>query len=162
MEFFATELFTKGVLPFLLVFVLVFAILQKSKIFGEGKKQIDALIALAIGLILIGVPQPRDYIVSIIPWLAVALVVLLVFLLIIGFTNSDNKDGIKIPDWVKKSVPWLALLFVVILVLVITNSWQSVWNWLSGGNIGGNVLIIIVIGIALWVALRGNDSGKKD
>ena len=117
---------------------------------------------MAIGLILIGGPQPRDYIVSIIPWLAVALVVLLVFLLIIGFTNSDNKDGIKIPDWVKKSVPWLALLFVVILVLVITNSWQSVWNWLSGGNIGGNVLIIIVIGIALWVALRGKDSGKKD
>jgi len=78
MEFFATELFTKGVLPFLLVFVLVFAILQKSKIFGEGKKQIDALIALALALIVISAGSVLQFLNDIIPFMAIALIILLV------------------------------------------------------------------------------------
>ena len=102
MDLFTTDIFAKGILPFLLVFVLVFAILQKSKLFGEGKSQIDALIALVIGLTLIGFPQPRDYIVTMLPWLAVALVVLLVVFLIYGFMASDNKEGLRMPDWLKR------------------------------------------------------------
>jgi len=157
MDFFTTGLFTQGILPFLLVFVLVFAILQRSKILGEGKAQIDALVALAIGLILVGVPQPRDIIVSLMPWLAVALVVVLIFMLIVGFVNSDKDKGIILPDWVKKSAPWLALIFVIILVLVISNGWQPIWNWLSRDSIGGNVLIIVIIIVVLWLAMRKQD-----
>ena len=36
------------VLVFILVFTLVFAVLQKSKILGDSRKQTDALIALAV------------------------------------------------------------------------------------------------------------------
>ena len=44
-----TSEFAVGIIyPFLLVFVLIFAVLQKSKILGEDKKQIDSLIALSI------------------------------------------------------------------------------------------------------------------
>src|SRR3989344_5401509 len=39
------------VLVFVLVFVGIFAILQKSKVFGDGKKQIDALVAVAIAVL---------------------------------------------------------------------------------------------------------------
>lgn len=161
MDLFTTDIFTKGILPFLLVFVLVFAILQKSKIFGDGKSQIDALISLVVGLILIGFPVPRDYIVAMIPWLAVALVVLLVVFLIYGFVASDNKDGMKIPDWVKKSSMWVAIIFVVILVIVITGGWETIRGWYNDSNIIGNVLIIVAIGVALWIALGGK-SDKKD
>ena len=40
-------------LPFLLVFTVVFAILQKTSILGKGKKQIDAIVSLVVGLIVV-------------------------------------------------------------------------------------------------------------
>jgi hypothetical protein len=33
------------ILPFVFMFVLVFAILEKTKILGDGKKQLDAIVA---------------------------------------------------------------------------------------------------------------------
>ena len=163
MDLFTTDLFTKGILPFLLVFVLIFAILQKSKIFGEGKSQIDALISLAIALILIGMPTPREIILNIVPWLAVALVILFVVLVIYGFGGEyDDKKGLKLPKWFNQTVLGLAILFVVILVLVVTNGWVTLKGWLSSSSVFGNVFLIVVIAIVLWVALRGTGSGKSD
>ena len=46
-------IFVETILPFLLVFTLVFAVLQKSKILGDNKKQIDAIVSLVVGLLLI-------------------------------------------------------------------------------------------------------------
>ncbi len=161
MDLFTTDLFTKGILPFLLVFVLIFAILQKSKIFGEGKSQIDALISLAIALILIGVPTPREIILNIIPWLAVALVVLFVVLVIYGLGGEVEKDkGLKLPKWFNQTVLGLAILFVVILVLVVTNGWEIIKSWFDDSSVFGNVFLILVIAVVLWVALKG--TGKSE
>ena len=126
MDLFTTEIFTQGVLPFLLVFVLVFAVLQKTKILGDGKKQIDALVALAVALILIGTKTPRDYIVQMMPWLAVALIVLLVFFLIYGFADSDKEKGLVMEKWMKNSLLWIAIGFVALLVFTITGQWEKV------------------------------------
>lgn len=157
MAMFTSIFFTEGVLPFLLVFVLVFAVLQKTKVLGEGNSRIDSLIALVIGLILIGVPQPRQYIVGIIPWLAVALVVLLVLFLIYGFGASDAKTGLVLPDWFKKSSLWAAIVFVVIVVVSVIIGWDSIGGWFDSEWIG-NVLVLLVVGVALWVAI--GKSGK--
>ena len=81
MVLFDSPIFTQGILPFVLIFVLIFAILQKSKILGEGKAQIDALVALAIALILLTVPVARDIVVNLMPWLAVGAAVILVFMI---------------------------------------------------------------------------------
>lgn len=162
MDLFTTDLFTKGILPFLLVFVLIFAILQKSKIFGEGKSQIDALISLAIALILIGVPAPREIIISIIPWLAVALVVLFIVLVIYGFSGEVNKEkGLVLPSWFNKSLLVVAILFVVILVLVVTDGWEILKSWFSDSSVFGNVFLIAIIALVLWIALRGTGSDKS-
>lgn len=157
MDLFAAEIFTKGILPFLLVFVLVFAILQRSKILGEGKSKIDALVSLAIALILIGVPQPRNLIVNIMPWLAVALVVLFVIITIYGFTGELEKDkGIKLPKWFNKSLIVVAIVFVAILVLVFSGGWTYLKS-ISSSSIVSNVILIVVIGIVLWVAIGNKD-----
>ena len=159
MNLFTTEIFAKGILPFLLVFVLIFATLQKSKILGEGKSQIDALLSLTIALLLIGLPQPRDIIVNMIPWLAVALVVLFVILVIYGFGGeSDEKTkALKIPIWFSKLIMVLAIVFVIALVLNISGSWDVIKNWLSDSSILGTVVMLIVIAGVLWIAL-----GKKE
>ena len=49
------EIFTRFILPFFLVFFVLFAILEKTKLFGEGKKQVNAMISFVAGLIFVSV-----------------------------------------------------------------------------------------------------------
>ena len=42
-----------SLLPFLLIFTIVFAVLEKTKIIGEGKKQFNVIIALVISLMVV-------------------------------------------------------------------------------------------------------------
>ena len=155
---FDNPFFTEMLLPFLLVFVVVFAILQKSKILGEGKAQIDAMVGLVIGLLLIGVPQPRNIIVGIMPWLAVGIAVILVFLILYGFVAGDLSSA---PDWMKIIFGILAGLFTLGVVLYVTGLWEIIGGWLSGGESSGvwmNVLMVALVIGAMAVAVF---SGKK-
>jgi len=142
------------------VFVVVFAILQKSKILGDGKAQIDAMVSLVIGLILIGVPGPRDIVVGIMPWLAVGVAVILVFLILYGFVAGDLSGG-NVKPWMKVTFGILAGVFTIGVVLYITGLWGTIGGWLSGGessDIWMNVLMIALIVGAMIVAVLG---GKK-
>ena len=42
-----------ALLPFLLIFTVIFAIMQKTKFLGEGKKNFNVVIALVIALIVV-------------------------------------------------------------------------------------------------------------
>jgi len=157
---FDNPFFTEMLLPFLLVFVVVFAILQKSKILGEGKAQIDAIVALVIGLLLIGVPQPREIIVGIMPWMAVGVAVILVFLILYGFVAGDL-SGQNVKPWMKITFGILAGVFTMGVVLYITGLWETIGGWFSSGDSSGiwmNVLMIALIIGAMAVAVF---SGKK-
>src|SRR3989304_792800 len=87
-------------LPFLLVFAIIFAVLQKSEILGKGKKQTDAIIALVAGLIVVAVGSATKIINNLLPVLAVGLVVLLVFFLLWGFAFKEGEFIIH------KNVQW--------------------------------------------------------
>jgi len=159
---FDNPFFTEMLLPFLLVFVVVFAILQKSKILGEGKAQIDAIVGLVIGLILIGVPGPRDIIVGLMPWMAVGVAVILVFLILYGFVAGDLS---KAPDWMKITFGILAGLFTLGVVLYISGFGKILIDWISGsGNsdIWMNVLMIVLVIAAMAVAIVSGKKKKSD
>ncbi len=155
-------LFQEMILPFLLVFVLFFAVLQKTKILGENKNQIDALISLVIGLILIGFPQPRDLIVGIMPWFSVAVVVVLVFLLLYGFVAGEIKAD-EIPGWMKITFGVLAGVFTIGVVAYVSGFWKWVEGWLSGGSSGwvANAIFIVVIVGALVAVLASGKNGSS-
>lgn len=158
---FASVFFTEMLLPFLLVFVVVFAILQKSKILGEDKKQIDALVALVVGLLLIGVPGPRDVIVGIMPWMAVGIAVVLVFLILYGFVAGDLSSA---PDWMKITFGILAGLFTLAIVLYVSGLGIIILGWLSwsgSSDVWMNVLMIALVAGAMAVAIFGSKK-KKD
>ena len=159
---FTNSFFTEMLLPFLLVFVVVFAILQKSKILGDGKSQIDAIVAMVIGLILIGVPQPRNIIVGIMPWMAVGVAVILIFLILYGFIGGDL-SGKETPLWVKVSFGILAGLFTLAVVLYVSGLGIVIFNWISGSNGSGvwsNVIMIVLVLGAMAVAIFGSKGGN--
>lgn len=164
----ASDFAVRIVYPFLLIFTLIFAILQKSKILGEEKAQVDALIALSIALIVVAFSWSTDIIINLMPFLAVSLVVVLVFMILFGFVASDLEKGLNLPTSVKVGFGVLIVVAIVIAVLVATGQWDRVYyalffdygnnNWLS--NI---ILLIIVIGaIAAVVAPGIKKKGKKD
>jgi len=153
----SSPILTEWILPFILVFVLIFAILQRSKILGEGKAQIDALVSLAIGLILIGVPSARDIIVNLVPWLAVAVVVILVFLILYGFVAGDLSAG---ETWMKVTFGILAGIFVVGLVVYTTGFYSTLKGVFSGGSSWSSLIFIVVIVAAFVVAITTSGGGS--
>lgn len=153
--------FTEGVLPFVLVFVLMFAILEKTKVLGDGKTQIDAIVALVLGLILIVTPGPRDMIVGILPWLAVGVAVILTFMILYGFVAGDLTDDKNVSKGMKITFGVLAAIFVVTVVMIVTGLWGSItgiFSGSSGNSLLLNILFIAVIAGVVIVALKG---GKK-
>ena len=157
---FANSFFTEMLLPFLLIFVVVFAILQKSKILGESKAQIDAMVALVVGLLLIGVAGPREIIVGIMPWMAVGIAVILVFMILYGFVAGDL-SGSNVPKWMKITFGILAGLFTLAVVLYISGLGEILLEWFSlsgSGDIWMNVLMIALVFGAMAFAIWG---GKK-
>jgi hypothetical protein len=152
------------IVPFVLVFVLIFAILQKSKILGDGKSQMDALISLVIALILIITPPARDFIVKLMPWLAVGLSVMLVFLILYGAVAGESWASAK---WVKIVFGILSGIFVIVIVLWAAGVLNQVGDFFSNGLNGtwmNIILVVIIIGVVVFVALSGKNgsSGKSD
>ena len=144
-------------LPFVLIFVLVFAILQKSKLFGDDKKQIDALIGVVIGVIFVAVPGPHvEMVISMLPILAIALVVILIFFLIWGFFIGKIE---KIENWMKWTSLVLAVLFVIGLLYYLTPLSAIVDGYLS---VNGETFFSIVIFIVILVLIGGLVRNEKE
>lgn len=148
---------TNLVLPFLLVFTLVFAILEKTKILGDEKKQINAIIAFVVGLIFISFSKYVGLTTNIMGVMAVVAVVLLVFMMLFAFASGDKE--LKIPDGVKYTLWILIALVLIISLLVFTGYWDKIIDKvMTGNNIVTNIIFIVVIIVAIVVVLWG---GKK-
>lgn len=160
--FFISGFFLDFVLPFVLVFTLIFAILSKTKLLGEDKKQINALLGLIIGIILIAFPFARNIVVQLMPFLAVSAVILLVFMLMYGFIWGKSEDvldkGMKIT---------LAVIFGLALItalLFITGWWNPVYDFVFGrggaSQVWINGLLIIILAIAVIAVIKGEKKSE--
>lgn len=154
-------IFTKVAFPFLLIFFIVFAILEKTNLFGKGK-QINALIAFVIGLIFVTVASPVLIVENLILFLTVALVVVFVVLLIWGFlAGGEVKFDSKAPKWIAGGLVIIALLIFIssitgFLPTVVDALFKQ--NWSS--SLWTNVLFVVVIAVALALVLKGSSGGS--
>lgn len=82
-------------LPFLLIFAIVFATLEKTKVLGKDKTNINALVSLVIGLLLIVQQSIVQTINSFLPRVSLIIVVILMFLLIISMIAGKEFKGLQ-------------------------------------------------------------------
>ncbi len=144
---------SKFVLPFLLIFFIVFAILEKTKLFGEGKKQLNALTAFVIGLIFVGAVSPKLVVENMILFLTVAIVIVFVILIIWGFIFGDEK-GFKTADWMKWILGILSGIAVIVAVIFATGLNTQIADFLSKqSQVWTNVVFVVVIAVALALIL---------
>ena len=99
-------------LPFLLIFSIVYGILSKVNIFGENdNKTVNAIIALVVGLMAIQVDAVPLFFADILPRLGIALAGVLVFLILMGlFAHPENKG-------LMNTLMWGSLIVALIVVL---------------------------------------------
>ncbi|MCX6749597.1 MAG: hypothetical protein NTW17_02535 [Candidatus Pacearchaeota archaeon] len=140
------------VLPFLLIFAIVFGVLSKIKIFGENRA-LNAVIALVIGLLALQFDMVPIFFSEIFPRLGVALSILLVLIVLAGlfFDTSENKV-----------LNYLLLGVAVIIFLTILVKTSGQLGWYSGywwyANWKGIVGAAVIIGALVAIISSG---GKR-
>ena len=101
---------TDILLPFILIFTIVFATLQKTKILGDGKKQFNVIVSLVMAMSVV-VPHvvgrypfnfdPVDVINQSLPQVSIIVVAILMLLLIVGvFGVNVRIAGTSMGGWV--------------------------------------------------------------
>lgn len=163
--FLQSPLLTNFVYPFLLIFFILFAVLEKSKLFGDKKTQVNALISFIISFIFVSAVFPKEMASNLMLFLSIALVVIFVVLVLWGFIMGEN--GLKIFENSPKGLKWAIGIFILIAVIfavlwaggvdtsgffdnLFNSSWSSkFWN---------NVVFIVLVAVALAVMIATGKS----
>ena len=149
---------TDVMLPFLLIFVVIFAILQKAKIFGEDKKKFNLVFALVVGLLVViphvlNIYPPEADVVQImnkaLPQISIFAVAIVMLLILIGLFGGEAK-------WASGSLSgWVAIIAFLVVLIIFGNAagWWTTWSWLDnlfGEETVAIIVMILVFAIIVW------------
>jgi hypothetical protein len=161
---------TDVMLPFLLVFTIVFAVLEKIKILGEEKRNLNVVVSLVLALATI-IPHvtntyPLDYdpvviLNNALPSVSILVVAIMMLMILIGvFAHDKVFLGLTMPGWIG--------FFSIMAILYIFGSAAGWWD--SGfqnalENFFGHdaiaiVIMILVFGIII-AFITGEGKGEK-
>ena len=144
------------VLPFLLIFAMVFGILTKVSLFGDNKG-INAILSLTVGLLALQFDIVPFFFSEIFPRVGIGLSVLLVALIFMSMFLEDSKGMQK----------WLFFGISAIIVIVIfaqtfsAVGFLSLWQFFNffGPQTFYIVAFIIIIAIVVLSATPGSGKG---
>jgi|TARA_Y100000310_G_scaffold93932_1_gene91554 hypothetical protein len=159
--------FTDVLLPFLLIFTVIFAVLEKTKILGEEKRNLDVAIAVIFALLAV-IPHvtgnfpagydPIEIINAALPSVSLVIIAVIALMILIGvFAHDRLLLGATAPGWVA--------LFSVITLAYIFGSAAGWWdagfvNWLDdlfGTDALAVVIMILVFGIIIAFVTGGEE-----
>jgi hypothetical protein len=135
------------VIPFLLIFAVVFAILKKTKILSDKDEEnngILAIIAVAIGLLALQFDMVSNFFAVIFPRFGVGLSIFLVAIIFIGFfipLGGNEERG-----------SWIGYVIGIGVIIWALSAWD---DWTGDIGFGGwfseNFWALVVIGIIIAV-----------
>jgi hypothetical protein len=144
------------ILPFLLVFVIVFGILEKTKLFGDGKPRLNAIASFVIALIFVGAVSYTHMVQNLTLFLTLAIVAIFVIMLLWGFVWGDAKEGFKPAGWMKWLLAIVAGIAFIWAVIWATDSLGKIQGFF-GGSLGQTIItngiFLIVVAVALALIL---------
>lgn len=133
-------------IPFLLIFALVFGILNRMGLFKENKG-VTAIISLAVALMSLQFNIVPQFFSQIFPNLGIGISIILVFLIVVGlFIDPEHQK------WIIYLL--LGVAIIVAVVVVAQSSGQAgvnAWTWVQQnlGPSGGTIIVIVVVIIAV-------------
>ncbi len=145
------------VLPFLMIFAVVFGILTKTEILGKNKG-VNATISLAIGLLALQFDYVSNFFASIFPMAGIGLAVLLIALILMGMFAQGLPDNAFNGIFMGLG----ALIFISILLTALADfRWWGGWGYSWGQAWPAILAGVVVIGLIAWVVVTGGE-GKGE
>ncbi|MCD4666427.1 hypothetical protein K8R47_01305 [archaeon] len=132
-------------LPFVLVFAILFAILEKTKIFGADKKNISAIVAIIVALVTVTQWEIVRKLNIFLPKISFFIIIVVMVLVLFGLMGANITEGLggfllffgaiasliavywalgddiglQLPYWLENSGPWIAAIVVLILLSLV-------------------------------------------
>lgn len=160
------------ILPFILIFTIVFAVLEQTKVLGGDDKAKNKKYSMMVGLVMafaVVVPHVTgsyyygfdavEIINRALPKVGLLLVAIVMMLLTIGLWTGKKADGSKGPG------VWFTLISgaIVIAIFIASLGWWQVpyWlMWILRSDVLALVIAILVFGLIIkWIS--GDDSSKE-
>jgi hypothetical protein len=141
-------------LPFLMIFAIVFGILNKSNLLGENKG-VQATIAMAVGLLALQFDYVANFYATIFPYAGVGLSIILVSLIFLGFVSGDTKmENFK--KWA-----WLIIGIIIFIIVTFTSLTRNIWFGGLGYGITDSlpaiIAILLLVGV-IYAIIKGGKS----
>lgn len=154
--------FVDLVIPFVLIFAVLFGILSKVNLFGTGDepKKYNAIIAIAIALLVVIPhslsPSPNDAVSVInrfLPEFVFISIAMLILLMLVGLVGGQHTATAG------PLVGVAALLAVIYLALVVINALSPTslpYSFLNDPNFQALVIVILVLGLVIWYITKSD------
>ena len=152
------------ILAFLVVFVILFALLNRTKLIGENA-WVQLFVSFLVATIFVSGAGVRDYVLTITPWFAMLIVSLFFVLFIIGFVG-------KPAEFMQKGigVSFVAVLTVILLVSGFIVFSDVLGPYLPGSPAGdliytsrvfGALLLLVICAVVSWVLVASAKDKKE-
>ncbi len=159
--------FFSVLLPFLLVFTIVYALLEKTKIFGMQKigdkdypkKNLNAMVAFVVALLVV---SAKDIVLALqtsLPNIVMLLIVILAVLVGVGMFWSGEKEFNMFEKLPKLSYALIAFV-IIVLAGIFLDSFGVLNNVLGffytnyDRPIVTSIGLLIVVAIVIWLIVR--------
>lgn len=134
------------VLPFLLIFAMVYGILLKSKIIGDNKG-VMATIAASVGMLALYNDLVTQFFENIFPYAGIGMSILLVALILMGLISPEQNSKAQ---WIWFTIG--AIIFVVITWASLDNFSFGFWGFASLGDIVPLLLLLGgIVALVVWM-----------
>lgn len=157
------------ILPFLLVFTIIFAILEKTKIFGTEngmtKKNINAMVAFVMGFLVIASTKLVGIVNEVMANIVLLIILGVSFMLMVGVFFAGDKE------FTLKDMPFYLQILTGIMFLGLVLIFLNALGWLDYvfyvfENINADwaatlIFIAIIIGFIVWVTSPPKKEGSK-
>ncbi len=148
---------------FLLIFIVVFAVLAKYEVLGDSKF-VNIIVGLIIASLFVSFAGLRDYVVTVVPWIAVLIIALFFILLLIAFIGKNA-------EFMTKGVGLIVVILLVVIFIVSAfvvfsdlssylpgpgfGTGESLratifFDWLYSARVLGAILLLVLSILVAW------------
>ncbi len=133
------------VLPFLLIFAVIFGILESVPVLGKNR-QVHVIIALVIGLLALRLGFVQEFYREVFPRVGVGIAILLIALILIGLFIAANQA--------KYWMLGLGILAILIFLVIMADTFDTIGygNFVWQENISWILGLILLVGIIIAVS----------
>ena len=160
------------VLPFLLVFTIVFALLERTKVFGveeiEGKKytkkNLNSVAAFVIAFLVVASSRLVEIITAVSSNFVVLLFLVVLFLLLVGSFFQEKPEGVFLEGGWKTLFMVIVFIVLIFIFLDALNLLEDTFGFLSGtdrGEVVGSVFLLVLIVLFVAYVTKDRKIDKK-